>query len=29
VEEDLAALQYDRRLVRSFFHAPSVAYARD
>jgi len=28
VEEDLAALQYDRRLVRSFFHAPSVAYAQ-
>jgi len=29
VEEDLAALQYDRPLVRTFFHAPSVAYARD
>lgn len=29
VEQDLSALKDDRRMVRSFFHAPSVAYARD
>jgi transposase len=29
VEQDLSAIQNDRRLVRSFFHAPTVAYAAD
>jgi transposase len=29
VEADLAAIQGNPRLVRSFFHAPSVAYTRD
>jgi transposase len=29
VTEDLAAIQSRPRLVRSFFHAPSVAYTRD
>jgi transposase len=29
VEQDLTAIQHNRRLVRSFFHAPSVAYAAD
>ena len=29
VVEDLAAIRANPRLVRSFFHAPSVAYARD
>jgi len=29
VAEDLAAIRANPRLVRSFFHAPSVAYAKD
>src|SRR3990170_4275804 len=29
VEQDLANIKNDRQLVRSFFHAPTVAYAAD
>jgi hypothetical protein len=29
IEEDLIAIQQNRRLVRSFFCAPSVSYAKD
>ena len=29
VEIDLAAIKSNPKLVRSFFHAPSVAYAKD
>ena len=29
VVEDLAAIRANPRLVRSFFHAPSVVYAKD
>jgi hypothetical protein len=29
VQSDLAAIQARPALIRSFFHAPSVAYTRD